>query len=241
MPLPELEPAFPGLDGRGVRVAVVDSGVNPRHPHIHSVAGGVTINSDGVIESRDYLDLLGHGTAVTAAIQEKAPAATYFAVRIFQNSLRTSSLALLRAVEWSLENQAHVINLSLGTLNSARAEEFRTLANRCPALVAAQEANSAPCYPGCLTEVFGVALDETISRNQYGVKGRVYLAAGYPRPAPGVPVERNLQGISFAVANMSGFIARALQQSPPEHLREILLAEAQRLQVKASADTQQCP
>jgi hypothetical protein len=37
----------------------------------------------------------------------------------------------------------------------------------------------------------------------------VFRASGFPRPIPGVPPDRNLHGISFAVANMTGFVARA--------------------------------
>ena len=56
------------LTGRGVRVAVIDSGVNTTHPHVGEVAGGIAIDEQG-IERADYLDRLGHGTAVTAAIR----------------------------------------------------------------------------------------------------------------------------------------------------------------------------
>ncbi len=35
-------------------------------------------------------------------------------------------------------------------------------------------------------------------------------ASGYPRPAPGIPPERNLKGLSFAVANVTGALARTL-------------------------------
>jgi len=38
-----------------------------------------------------------------------------------------------------------------------------------------------------------------------------FSASGYARPIPGVPPERNLNGISFAVANMTGFVARACE------------------------------
>src|SRR5262249_23182476 len=38
---------FAGLTGRDVRVAIIDSGVNPAHPHVDGVAGGVCINADG--------------------------------------------------------------------------------------------------------------------------------------------------------------------------------------------------
>jgi len=36
----------------------------------------------------------------------------------------------------------------------------------------------------------------------------VYRASGWPRPIPGVPPLRNLNGISFAVANVTGILAR---------------------------------
>jgi hypothetical protein len=35
---------------------------------------------------------------------------------------------------------------------------------------------------------------------------RIVRASGYPRPIPGVPPERNLKGISFAVANATGLL-----------------------------------
>jgi hypothetical protein len=36
-------------------------------------------------------------------------------------------------------------------------------------------------------------------------------ASGFPRPIPGVPPERNLKGLSFAVANATGLLAVALE------------------------------
>jgi hypothetical protein len=43
-----------------------------------------------------------------------------------------------------------------------------------------------------------------------------WLASGYPRSLPGVHPLRNLSGVSFAVANMSGFVARACQRVKDE-------------------------
>ena len=56
---------FAGCEGRGVRVAVIDSGVHARHPHISGVSGGVSIGPEGVIEQDSYVDRLGHGTAAS--------------------------------------------------------------------------------------------------------------------------------------------------------------------------------
>ena len=53
----------------GIRVAVVDSGITAGHEHVGDVAAGVSL----VAGSADTIDRLGHGTAVAAAIREKAP------------------------------------------------------------------------------------------------------------------------------------------------------------------------
>ena len=106
-------PRFRDLRGRGVSVAVIDSGVNPEHPHVGAVAGGVKIGLSGEV-SEDFVDRLGHGTAVFAAIQEKAPEAEIFAVRVFDDRLRTSVRALVAAIDWAAERGVRVVNLSLG-------------------------------------------------------------------------------------------------------------------------------
>lgn len=192
-----------------MRVAVVDSGVNPAHPHISGVAGGVSIDATGVVVPGVCLDQLGHGTAVMAAIQEKAAgaAAEYFAVKVFHDSLRTSARCLLRALEWALDEQMDVVNLSLGTTNPAHAVHFAPLVARAVA-EGVTLVSALPQYPGCMEGVVGVVLDPDCPRDEYRVVEAGYAASGYPRPAPGIPVERNLQGISFAVANVTGFLIR---------------------------------
>lgn len=233
---PEPEPAlpFPDAAGKGLRVAVIDSGVNPRHPHISGVAGGVAIGGPGEIEEGSYLDLLGHGTAVMAAIQEKAPEAECLAVKLFHDSLRTTSPALLTAIEWAIGNRADVINLSLGTLNFEYESRIRTLVesaiDRGIVLVAARQSGDRPCLPGSLPGVVGVSLDWECPRTCYRsaeVFGRrFYYASGYPRSLPGMPRERNLHGISFAVANMTGFVLRARTSHPAEDIHRTLGAGA---------------
>jgi Subtilase family len=217
---------FPGRTGRGVRVAVIDSGVHAAHPHIRAIAGGATIRGDGAVEEGSFTDRLGHGTAVMAAIQEKAPDAEYFAVKVFDGKLQSTAMALFRAVEWSIERRAHIVNLSLGTANEAHRENFERLIDR--AAAAGVSVISARTFlPGCLDGAIGVELDERCERTSYRVCETAFAASGLPRPAPGIPPERNLQGISFAVANLSGFAARAcenLAERSPLALRRALSA-----------------
>jgi len=201
------------MAGRGVRVAVIDSGVHAAHPHIGRVAGGVTIGEQ--TDECSYVDLLGHGTAVMAAIQETAPEAEYFAVRVFQSVLRTSVDILVRAIEWSIDNRIDVINLSLGTGNPAHAQRLRPLIPRAGIIVSARDVNGCPSFPGALPGVIGVNVDWDLPRESYTCRnGSEFCASGYPRPIPGIPQERNLHGISFAVANMAGFVVRACEKLP---------------------------
>jgi subtilisin family serine protease len=185
-----------------MRVAVIDSGVNPRHPHITSLAGGVSIGGE-----RSFLDSLGHGTAVMAAIQEKAPDAEYFAVKLFHDELRATTDELLQAIQWTVDNGMDLVNLSLGTRNAKRVVDFEQLITSRTKLVAAREADGELCYPGCLPGVIGVGLDWDIDRDSYLLKDGTYYTSGYPRPIPGMPLQRNLNGVSFAVANITGQIA----------------------------------
>jgi subtilisin family serine protease len=249
--------AFHGRTGRGLRVAVIDSGVHAAHPHIAGVAGGVTIGPDQA-EENSYVDILGHGTAVMAAIKEKAPAADYFAVRVFHSALRTSVDVLLRAMEWCIEHRMDVINLSLGTSNPNHAGRFASFVSRAGergvVLVSARDANGIPALPGSLPGVIGVGLDWDWPRESYSCTrtpdGVSFAASGYPRSLPSVPRERNLHGISFAVANMTGFVVRAcegLEDRSHSTLCSALATEAERIAnwrklvgVEPTCDTE-CP
>jgi len=227
----------PSRERRAVRVAVIDSGVHAGHPHIKSVAGGAFVAPEGSIEEGSFSDRLGHGTAVMAAIQEKAGEADYFAIKVFDNSLRTTARTLFSAIEWAIARKMDIVNMSLGTCNPAHAERFRELVRQAVdagiSVVAARETGRQACFPGCVPGVLAVGLDEGCDRNAYRVQetaeGIVFLASGYPRPAPGIPKERNLQGVSFAVANITGFATRALRDldsRDPMSLRSTLILGA---------------
>ncbi|MEW5685574.1 MAG: S8 family serine peptidase [Pseudomonadota bacterium] len=209
--------------GRGVRIGVIDSGVFPRHPHIGPVVGGVAILPEGEVsdDPRAWLDRIGHGTAVTAAIQEKAPAAEIHAVKVFHDGLKTSGATLVRAIDWCVAQRLDLVNLSLGSTNPAHRELFAQAVERAAAagvtLVAARQNGEDLCYPGALPGVVGVGLDWDVSRDRYDLRAvdgaSVCYASGYPRPVPGVPAQRNLSGISFAVANVTGLLAARLSGS----------------------------
>jgi subtilisin family serine protease len=202
-----------------VRVAVIDSGIHADHPHVGGVAGGVEISPGG--ETADYLDRLGHGTAVAGAIREKAPDALLYAVKVFDRRLAASVETILRGIEWAIENRMDIINLSLGTHNPDHRRRFEQVVERAVAarvlIVSALQRGDQLLLPGSLDGVLAVGLDWDCPRDTYRTEAQggrtVYYASGYPRPVPGVPPQQNLNGISFAVANMTGFVAREMTES----------------------------
>lgn len=212
------------MTGQGIRVAIVDSGVHAQHPHVGGVAGGVAIDPDGNA-SDDYLDRLGHGTAVAGAIREKAPAAELYAVRVFDRTLKTHVRSLVAAIEWAIRRQVHIVNLSLGTANPAHeallADAVAQAQSAGVVIVAARDDGGTRWLPGCLTGVLSVRADAACPRDTFqrepDADAVVFRTSPYPRPIPGIPPERNLNGISFAVANMSGFLATALEAGRSGH------------------------
>jgi subtilisin family serine protease len=220
------------LTGRGIRVAVIDSGVYAAHPHVGGIEQGIAIRSDGVLDD-DFVDRLGHGTAVVAAIREKAPDAAMAAIKVFWRSLATDAVSLVRGIDEACARDAAVINLSLGTANEAHRRPLEAAVERAAAngvvVVAASEDKGVRWLPGSLPMVVGVKADWNLDRQSYSLlaeNGRtVVVTSPYPRDIPGVSRERNLQGISFAVANASAFVARALEaigRSPEPRLETVL-------------------
>jgi len=206
--------------GKGVQIAVIDSGVHAAHPHVRSVAGGLAIREDGSVID-DYVDRLGHGTAVTAAIREKAPDADIFAIKIFWRTLATDITTLVRAIDEAAARGAAVINLSLGTAEMQHRDRLAAAVARAHArsaiIVAANDDGGVRWLPGSLEGVVAVRADWACDRAAYTVafvEDRPVLATSpYPRDIPGVSRERNVNGVSFAVANASAFVARALEAS----------------------------
>ena len=228
---------FACYTGRGVKVGIIDSGVNPAHPHVGGVAGGTRITSGESDSTNDYLDYIGHGTAVAGAIREKAPEGLLYAVKVFDRALTTNIETIIKAIDWCIENEIEVINLSLGTVNVEHREKIEAAVARAAeegtVLVAAREMSGQPSFPGCLGAVIAVAVDWNCPRDTYRVAGRaddpIFVASAYPRQIPGVPRERNLNGISFAVANMTGFVTRAREFTPNasvDQLKQLLVEDS---------------
>lgn len=227
----DLRTALPGT-GRGIRVAVVDSGLNPRHSHVAPVTEGIRIRHLGggtIAHDPDWVDRLGHGTAVGGAIRAVAPDAELLAVRIFGETAGATVDQLVGAVRWAIQNKAHVVNLSLCSPDPAHGDRLRKMcalaADHGILVVAAGEA-----VPATAPETLGVIAGDV---PEFGLAAAAppldLVAHGHPRALPGGGP--NFQGHSFAAARVSGFVARLLSGRPDfdmsvGRVREALLGGA---------------
>ena len=111
-----------GIDGTGIKVAVIDTGVDFNHPDLFGWGpdGKVIGGYNFIREDELPLDTNGHGTQVTGIIAADgqaigvAPKAKILAYKVSEDGEGVSSELIIRAIEKAIEDGADIINISLG-------------------------------------------------------------------------------------------------------------------------------
>lgn len=191
--------AWGGSTGKGVRVAIVDSGIEADHPAVGArVRGGVVIEYDArtktgvrIKEDPEPRDLFGHGTACAGIIHSIAPAAEFYSVRVLGKDLTGRALQFAGGLRWAIQNGMHVVNLSLSTSKQEYYGLFHEIADEAyfknVLLVSAVNNIPAPSYPSLYSSVISVAAHPLRDPLTY-----------YYNPDP--PVEFGALGIDVNVA-----------------------------------------
>jgi hypothetical protein len=221
--------------GKGIKVAIVDSGVNlddPRLSGAQITGWNIRFGATGhALLGADFNDEAGHGTEVAAAIHQMAPEAELLAVKIMDGRLRTSADLMAAGLETASRHGALVINLSLGTPNMGKALLLRdccALAVDSGSMVlAAAHPKGERAYPADLPEAIGVASHpdcplekyfyfspDGFPRSKFGALSDKFLAYGYAVPKPDA-TKRIWRGSGIATAYMTGRLA-CLRQAQPD-------------------------
>jgi len=163
--------AFGVATGRGVKVAIVDSGVDGDHPAVGGLAGGVAIEADPDSEGGvrhvegPHEDLVGHGTACAGIIRSLAPDAELYSVRVLGPNLKGKGALFLAGIEWAVEHGMDVVNMSLSSKSDAMFAALHDVADEAffggSILVCAANNVPGPTYPSQFASVVSVAARET--------------------------------------------------------------------------------
>ena len=188
--------AFGTTEGRGVTVAIIDSGIEADHPAV----GGRLVRSlrvendaDGpvVVDDASPVDLVGHGTACAGIVHAIAPAAELVSIRVLGADNRGGGPAFAAALEWAIDQGIGVVNLSLSSRSEALAPRFHELADDAyfanTLLVGAANNVAGPSYPSLFAAVVSVAAHDVADP-----------AVWFYNPNP--PVEFGAHGVDVDVA-----------------------------------------
>ena len=200
--------AWGGSTGAGVRVCILDSGVDPSHPRVGHVesAVAVTVDESGATEvvPDEEGDPCGHGTACAGIVRDLAPEVEIHSVRVLGAGFTGSGPVLLAGLRHAVEQGFDVVNMSLSTTKRQFAEVLHELADRAyfrrTVLVASAHNMPVESFPWRFSSVISVGSHEDADP-----------LAFYYNPEP--PVEFFARGVSVDVAWPGGGTLRCTGNS----------------------------
>ncbi|OEH86914.1 hypothetical protein BHU72_01240 [Desulfuribacillus stibiiarsenatis] len=233
--------------GRGVKVGVIDTGVDLSHPMlVANLRQGINIINPDISPQDDN----GHGTHVAGTIAASggpgsligvAPEAELYPVKAFDKHGKALLSDIGKAVEWCVENDIRLINMSFGTSSSNQTlQEIYLQAYERGAVMIAASGNNGPDgamgYPGRYPFTIAVGAtdeeDEIASFSSRGVPVNIC--------APGVDIlscwlhggVKRLKGTSMATPHVTGTVALMLERYPQLYfgqIRQVLSATTTKL------------
>ena len=200
--------AFGESTGAGVRVCVLDSGIDPGHPAVGGVERSMAVEADeegyAQIVEDESGDAYGHGTACAGIIRSLAPDVALTSVRVLGRDNRGSGGAMVAGLRWAVDEGFDVINMSLSTTNKQLRAYLYEAADSAyfqrTLLVASAHNMQVTSWPWRFSSVISVGSHEENDSLRF-----------YYNPDP--PVEFFARGVDVELAWMGGGTIRATGNS----------------------------
>ena len=212
--------------GRGVRVAVLDSGVDGKHPvfatQLRAQYDVVTDRMGSRCVKAEPTDGIGHGTACAGIVLQLAPDAEIYSIKVIGNNSSGTADQLVAGLTFALDEGYDVINMSLGTTDARITTRLGALTDRAfyegRIIVAAANNQGRTAYPAQFSSVLSVNMEgfEEATGLRYEWGGPIELSARgiyVEAPAPGGGTQL-FTGTSFACPHVAGMLARVLSVYP---------------------------
>ena len=226
--------AWPLDAGYAIKVGVLDSGINLRHPDLAgNIHGGVNVITYGQDAGVSFDDDCGHGSHVAGIIAAEnnsfgvvgvAPKAWLYAIKALDSTGAGYTSDLIAGVDWAVNNGMQVVNMSLGMGQSSYS--FQQAVNAATAagvvlVAAAGNTSGATEYPAAYTSVNSVSCV-----NQYSGLAWFSSVGKVDVCAPGVNIRScwlsgppgggymTEQGTSMSCAFVTGVVALFLRKHP---------------------------
>ncbi len=226
-----------GLTGKGVRIAVVDTGI-AAHPELNVIGGVSTLDY-----TTSWSDDNGHGTHVAGTIGAKntnnrvigvAPGADLFAVKALNKDGVGTLRSIMQAIDWSIANKMDMINFSLGTNQASdilenllkQAEEKGILIVGASGNTGNSQGtdNSVSSLAKYESVIAVAAVDQELNRASFSSTGKEVEFS-----APGVEILSTFlkgqyalaDGTSSATPHITGILALLKQKYPEQTNKEL--------------------
>jgi subtilisin family serine protease len=229
--------------GANVTIAVIDSGIDIRHPELANAIAG----SFDALGSKEGPHV--HGTGIAGAIVSharlmgSAPAARILAIRAFgaaPSGAESTSFVILKGLDYAAAHGAQIVNMSFAGPKDALIERgIAAAAAKGIVMVAAAGnagAKSPPLYPAANASVIAVSATDAQDKLFAASNRGSHIAISAPGvdiflPAPDEKYQMT-SGTSFSAAYISGLAALMLERNPalkPNEVRAILMKTARDL------------
>ena len=229
--------------GANVTVAVIDSGIDVRHPEL----ANAVVDSFDALGSREGPHV--HGTGIAGAIVShgrlmgSAPAARILAIRAFgvaASGAASTSFVILKGLDYAAAHGAQIVNMSFAGPKDGLIERGIAAVAAKGILMVAAAGNggpkSPPLYPAANPNVIAVSATDAQDRLFAASNRGSHIAIAAPGvdiflPAPNEKYQMT-SGTSFSAAFVSGLAALMLERNPvlkPDQVRAILVKTARDL------------